>query len=612
MERLVAVLSLAVWLLPAQGSPNVRIRLPERFRVLTQQRFDLRIEASGLRAADARLSLRWNAGTAVVDLPSPEVATDNDADPSDLDKSWTYRSLSLPSGGVWTLEAVVSDGGASGRDTARIGVQEFRLAEPRKSIILMIGDAMGTVYRDAARIVAQSANGRFREGFFDQNQQMDSLPVTGMVMTYALDQLVSDSANAATAWSTGNRTIAGGLSALADNNDFRFDSRDIAGTKQFALDNPRVETLWEYLKRIYGYRSGVVTTSDVTDATPAAAGAHSIVRDLGFEIARQFVDGGLASGAAFDVILGGGRDRFLARTADNSGDERNLVTELIAAGYAYVQNRTELKRIAAGPAAPAKLLGLFRTSHMNVAYDKLGLERPPNEPTPDFAGFPDQPFLSEMTEKALAVLSREGGPFILLVEGASIDKESHRNRGVGTIWDTIEFDHAVGVARRFATRRSSAAGGEADQRRVLVLVTADHDQSMHILGVADTQVPGAVLNTHHDMRYPHVEPLAGGLAHDSGQNPGEVAVFPDYADLNGDGFPENTNRYRLAVGFRTGQHTASSVPLTAEGPGALLFTGYYDQTDIFFKIARALSSDTTPLDRALDLRSNFEILSQNY
>ena len=68
------------------------------------------------------------------------------------------------------------------------------------------------------------------------------------------------------------------------------------------------------------------------------------------------------------------------------------------------------------------------------------------------------------------------------------------------------------------------------------------------------------------------------------------------------GYPVNSgaNLRRLAVGFRTGDHTGSSVPVTAEGPGALLFNGYMDQTDLFFKMAAVLSNDTSDLDKALD------------
>jgi alkaline phosphatase len=60
----------------------------------------------------------------------------------------------------------------------------------------------------------------------------------------------------------------------------------------------------------------------------------------------------------------------------------------------------------------------------------------------------------------------------------------------------------------------------------------------------------------------------------------------------------------LRWGFRTGDHTGSSVPVTAEGPGAFLFTGYMDQTDIFFKMAAARSSDTSDADKLVDAMTN--------
>ncbi|MEO7509669.1 MAG: alkaline phosphatase, partial [Pyrinomonadaceae bacterium] len=88
---------------------------------------------------------------------------------------------------------------------------------------------------------------------------------------------------------------------------------------------------------------------------------------------------------------------------------------------------------------------------------------------------------------------------------------------------------------------------------------------------------------------------------------GETSGFPDYQDANGDRYPENTNRYRIKVGYRTGDHTGSSVPVTAEGAGALLFYGYYDQTDIFFKMAKALALNTAALDDAINLKRSNDV-----
>lgn len=148
----------------------------------------------------------------------------------------------------------------------------------------------------------------------------------------------------------------------------------------------------------------------------------------------------------------------------------------------------------------------------------------------------------------------------------------------------------------------------------LVLVTGDHDQSMSILG--SVEISDRDLTD----RQPFVTPK-GSYYEDAtvnlrsdlpvGNLPPEIARsarradVPDFQDADRDGYPENREvdgkgRKRLVVGFRTGGHAGSSVPITAEGPGALLFTGYLDQTDIFFRSAQALSEDTVNLDGTLD------------
>jgi len=80
---------------------------------------------------------------------------------------------------------------------------------------------------------------------------------------------------------------------------------------------------------------------------------------------------------------------------------------------------------------------------------------------------------------------------------------------------------------------------------------------------------------------------------------------PAYTLDTASGYPLNSGptMRRLAVGFRTGDHTGSSVPITAEGSGAFLFTGYMDESDIFFKMAFAISSDTTDADKLVDTLS---------
>lgn len=581
MKKITVISCLLSTCAPLAAAPAVNIALPERFRVLTEQMFDLRIEATGLTDTNASIRILLDGTEATAEFGTPEITTNNDNNAGNLDKAWTFRGVGLADAGVAQILVEVTDtSGQAGTGVRRIGVQAFKQGNfPKKNVILFIGDAMGATYRDAGRIVAKSQNNAFRGGFFDDLQEMDKMPYSGMVMTYAQDNIVPDSANTATAWATGNKTINGAVNTFADNTDYK-------GTRAAQLDNPRVETLWSYLKRLHGYKAGIVTTSEVTDATPAGEGGYSINRNNKEDIAKQYVEGAFSSGPVFDVILGGARNHFISRTTDS----RNLSTELVGMGFTNVNSRTELNALSS-LTPPDKLLGLFHPTNMTVAYDKLGLLRPSDESSTANAAFPDQPFLDEMTARAIATLSKGNSPFILMVEGASIDKESHSNKAAGQMWDTIEFDKAVGVGRAFAA-------ATAAQRKTLTLVSADHDQSMHIIGVVDTNVANATQNVRSGIGYTG---LTGG-----------VSRLPDYSDPNGDGYPDNTNRYRIAVGYRTGDHTGSTVPITAEGSGAALFSGVFDQTDIFFKMAKVVSSNTTALDEAEKAKAKLKTIDQNY
>jgi len=534
----------------------------------------------------------------------------------------------------------------------------------RRNVILFIGDAMGTAYRDAARLVGRAtldSNGKnsLREGLFDNLLEMDKMPITGMSMTYGSDSVLPDSANTGSAWATGNKTFLAAVNSFSDGTDckWRFNGQTNVTTLQYMLDNPRVENLWQYLKRRFGYKTGIVTTADVTDATPAVEGAYTAYRQTRAEIARQYLENPmLGNKPAFDVILGGGIDQF---SAAGRRDHRNLVQEFQSQGFRYVTTASELNSIPAGQPT----LGLFRgnktpapmsnglaasDSNMTVAYDKLGLQRPASEVVPNAEGdYTDQPMLDVMTQKAIDLLARSassGAGFILMVEGASIDKESHPNNAAGTIWDTIEFDKAVGTARAWAAKRSP--------KDTLIVVTADHDQSLSIIGVSNipdseyfnrdksmkaswTSPRGEQAITVFGDSYsnaraglPFINPSGNGdfssARVNSGSSfmPGTFSLsstaadpfsdtyvaysgFPGYPLDSVSGYPSNTavtgkTLRRLAVGFRTGDHTGSSVPVTAEGTGAFLFTGYMDQSDIFFKLAAAITGDTADGDKFVE------------
>ena len=116
-------------------------------------------------------------------------------------------------------------------------------------------------------------------------------------------------------------------------------------------------------------------------------------------------------------------------------------------------------------AGASKLLGLFAHSNMNVAYDKINGRRGASSIVNDY-GFPDQPMLDEMTDTALKVLANNSpNGFVAMVEGASIDKQSHLMDTDRWLLEVLEFDRAIQVAKDFATANPDT----------IVIVTADHE-----------------------------------------------------------------------------------------------------------------------------------------
>lgn len=647
-----AILALSASAFGQAAPPNLHIVLSERTRLLQGQLVDLVLE---IRNATSVKNLKVMAGaTDITSKFSAPAKVDLDCDAT---SDWVLRAdlQSFDTPGDIVLDVSATADGAAVKDTRTITIREFNIPSgQRRNVILFIGDAMGTAYRDAARLVSRSivdskGKNSFREGYFDDLLEMDKMPVSGMSMTYGTDAIVPDSANTGTAWASGNKSFTASINSLSDGTDckWRFNGLQNATNMPFITDNPRVETLWQYLKRRYNYRTGIVSTAAITDATPAVQGSYVAYRQARLEIARQYRENPMLNGRpGFDVIMGGGADPF---TAAGRTDKRDLVAEFQSMGYRYVTTATDLKAIHFGQ----PVLGLFKGSaspapssngiatadvNMDVAYDKLGMTRPASEPAASLGTFTDQPMLDLMTDRAIEVLSSSFGnaPFILMVEGASIDKQSHPNQAAGTIWDTIEFDKAVGVGRAWAAKRTV--------KDTLVVVTADHDQSMSIIGVSNvpdteyfdrsksekisfktsagdmdfTVYGDAFSNARAGLPFINSSTTAsnnggafgmpGTFAPTSPADQPETSTYSTYSGSPAyqldakTGYPANSgpNLRRLAVGFRTGDHTGSSVPITAEGPGALLFTGYMDQTDIFFKVAAAISTDTSDLDKIVD------------
>jgi alkaline phosphatase len=320
---------------------------------------------------------------------------------------------------------------------------------------------------------------------------------------------------------------------------------------------------------------------------------------------------------------------------------RNLINDFQSAGFTYADTSTSLQTAISATKPPSKLLGLFGYGNMNVALDKIAKRR--NQLLPGATTFavdeyhaPDQPMLDEMTSAALKVLSNKNPRgFVLLVEGAHIDKQSHLMDAERAVEDTIELDRAIGVARDFA---------DNVDKKTLIIVLADHECSgFSIIGALNTTIAAArALPSDGAVLDPNTQP-----ARQKAVGTYDSAGFPKY-NILADGYPETyeidgkilfgygasgdrfetllqaprpvvdsllsasiqteldglgyvrvpvkrqTDGFFLrgqAVGQDQAVHTGADIPISAYSPRAAVsdqFVGVQRNTDVFFKLMRAI------------------------
>lgn len=407
-------------------------------------------------------------------------------------------------------------------------------ARGARNVILMIGDGLADEQITMARNYYVGAAGRLN---------LDRLPFTGAITTYAVEEsdpslpdYVPDSGSTATAWSTGMKTSDRRISTSARS------------------DLP-LETILEMAQRA-GLRTGNVTTSDLTDATPAAIAAHVNHRKCGgpqtMEKCPQYRKsaGGLGSISEqlvdnkVDLLLGGGRLTFAQKIDGGAHIGRTVRESAEMQGYRVIEDTAQLAVVTSLDDGP--VLGLFADEHLTPRWSgEWAKPYPCSGPQACTTGQrpPAQPSLAAMTNKALALLDGEPG-FFLQVEGALIDKRAHDADPCGQIGETIDFDEAVAVALRYA----------AEHPDTLVIVTGDHAQSSQMVDSMDEKdrTPG----------------LCSRLTTSEGA---ELTVV-----------------YGTNVQGRLQQHTGAQVRIAARGPQAASVLGIGDQTDVFFLMAAAL------------------------
>ena len=542
----------------------------DRAKFLTGQIFDMEVELRGAKADDIKIMVDGRDAGEFFGV-SPVVKKEDSL------TSVRFNSVKLNNSGATRIEAEVKFGGQALKKSVTytvVGPHE-KLA---KNVILFIGDGMSLPARQMARIISKGITEGKYNGLLEMEHLNDG---TALITTSGYDSLITDSANAASAYATGHKTVVNAMGVYENS------GKD-------PMQHPNIENLTEICKRA-GLSVGLVTTSNITDATPAAFVAHTRRR-----AEQNYIAGEMQKA---DVVLGAGSRQFLPQSTPGSQrkDDRNLIKEFEEKGYAFAGDRTGLLT-----AKGDKILGLFNLDNMNVYLDREILKDPSV-----LGSFTNQPTLMEMTQKAIDILSKNNKGFFLMVEGACIDKQLHVMDWERATYDTIEMDKCVGIAREFAAKHGDT----------LIIVTADHSHGVSITG------------TYHEK---------DGKTGREGVRTYAAAGFPTFVDKNGDGFPENpapdvtlavqyashpdyyddfkfcekpvsptimsgdiavANINRAANGiFYPGNipvnesqevHSADDVPLSAGGPGANYFKGVMDNTEVFFGIVRALGLDPT-------------------
>ena len=360
-----------------------------------------------------------------------------------------------------------------GREAVERALEVKPIERRAKNVILFVGDGMGISTVTAARILEGQLRGEAGE---ENHLAFERLPYTALSKTYNTNQQTADSAGTMTAMITGAKTKAGLISVGQE--AIRGDAASAGGRELL--------TLLEKAE-IAGKATGIVTTTRLTHATPAACYAHVPERDwegdakvppgLGIrDIAAQLIEmprywsqKGFPQVDGPEVALGGGRAFFFpegsigaaySSEGDRGGrlDGRNLAEEWLATREkgAYVHDLAGFQALELGATGP--VLGLFEGSHLNYEAERR-------------EGKGDEPSLAQMTVAALEILERREDGFFLMVEGGRIDHAHHAGNAYRALVDALAFAEAV-----------EAALDAVDLEETLIIVTADHSHVFTMAG----------------------------------------------------------------------------------------------------------------------------------
>jgi alkaline phosphatase len=474
--------------------------------------------------------------------------------------------------------------GTSGFLTGCLGDSTKTVVTP-KNVIFFLGDGMGITTLTAARIYSVGESG---------DLTIDTLPETAFVKTYSNDAQVTDSAPSMAAYMTGVKTNNEVISMTPDTvaTAPSADANGNLGINNCAATNgTNVKTLLE-LAKAAGRGTGSITTTELTHATPAATFSHICNRNAQYAIAAQVVPNGAgynswltyADDKGVDVLMGGGLNHFTPFASTNTkgrADGRDLTKELANIGYTVATTKAQM---AAAP-INNKFIGLYsKTSHLEYDLDRLA------QTAAGTGAGVTQPSLSEMTTKAMDILSTNPNGYFLMVEGGRIDHALHSTNAKRALQDTVAFDNAIKAAI------DKARLTDPTLANTMIVVTADHDHTLVLNGYA--QLTGKTTATNAGVLGLVRNYVTGLFETDLDSQPYSIMGFGNGESRNatraGLGLTEATTSgdnyhqeavIQTAAGSET--HGGTDVFLGAIGMGATNFHGSIDNTKVFTVIKAA-------------------------
>lgn len=414
-----------------------------------------------------------------------------------------------------------------------------------RNLIVMIPDGSSQTWNTAARYYRayKEDSEAFPRSVADVELAIDRADDVGSISTYPHDpeETVTDSAAAGTAIATGQKTYNGAIGV------------DTSGRP--------IETILEQATDA-GYAAGLVTTTQLTHATPASFAAHVEDRGMQEEIARQYIEE-----QDLDLLLGGDRSHF--RASDRS-DGRDLIARAENDGFQYVETASELDNVDEG-----KVLGLFNESgHLDYYLDR---ERNPEN---------TQPGLPEMVETAISLLeNRSDQGFFLMVESGRIDHAAHGN-DPAAIAEQVEYDEALGVAMDHVENGPGHGRGPSD---TMVVSVPDHETGGLVLArdryqqdwdpivgqsasqsVLESEI--AELSSASAVR----EYVAEQVGIDDLSDEEVSELLEDPSAIAGNGLISE----RAQISWGTNNHSGTDVPVYAKGQYSEYFAGHRQNSDL--------------------------------